>query len=155
MKWISNKVCNPELEENLFDAGTSLNEPDFKKRTNDWTLRAPAWTIRREIWCQFLWLWDLKSLVSFLSALRLGYADMASGSFGVELWILASRTSLVGFLDVGCHFVSMFFFVGRYLAVDWRLGMNCCNLLLRTRIWLELYYRRFFLICLTSRNKTG
>ncbi|CAB4417358.1 unnamed protein product [Rhizophagus irregularis] len=50
----------------------------------------------------------------------------ASGSFGIdELWILASWTSLVGFLNIGHHLVSMFFFVGRYLAVYWLLGMNC------------------------------
>ncbi|PKY51314.1 hypothetical protein RhiirA4_468255 [Rhizophagus irregularis] len=32
---------------------------------------------------------------------------------------------LVGFLDVGRHLASIFFFVGRYLAVDQRLGINC------------------------------
>uniref|UniRef100_U9T530 Uncharacterized protein n=1 Tax=Rhizophagus irregularis (strain DAOM 181602 / DAOM 197198 / MUCL 43194) TaxID=747089 RepID=U9T530_RHIID len=39
-------------------------------------------------------------LGSVLSALGLGYADMASGSFGIELWMLASWTSSVGFLNI-------------------------------------------------------
>ncbi|CAB4427248.1 unnamed protein product [Rhizophagus irregularis] len=51
--------------------GTGLNEPDFKAAGS---LGSPnAWTQ----WCQFLRLWDL-SLVSVLSALGLGYADMVS-----------------------------------------------------------------------------
>ncbi|CAB4440713.1 unnamed protein product [Rhizophagus irregularis] len=110
--------------------GTGLNEPDFKDAglntkpdfkdaglDTNWSLRAPAWTIRREI--RLLVLRGLRRMdsmeVSVSSTLRLeselgyadmvlrlglGYADMASDSFSVELWMLASLTSSVGFLDV-------------------------------------------------------
>ncbi|PKK63854.1 hypothetical protein RhiirC2_788320 [Rhizophagus irregularis] len=67
---------------------TKLNFKDAGLDTN-WTLRTPAWTIRRKFSkeaaisseYQFLRLWDL-GLVSVLLALGLGYADVASGSFG-------------------------------------------------------------------------
>ncbi|PKY56188.1 hypothetical protein RhiirA4_476283 [Rhizophagus irregularis] len=93
-------------------SSTSLNEPDLKGVSlnmkpdikdagldTNWFLRAPAWTIRRE---RPLVLQGLRThgLNGVLSALGLGYADMVSGSFGIELWILASWTSSVGFLDV-------------------------------------------------------
>ncbi|PKY55438.1 hypothetical protein RhiirA4_474894 [Rhizophagus irregularis] len=45
---------------------------------------------------------DLNMLIwYFRLQLGLGYADLASGSFSVELWMLASWTTSVGFLDVG------------------------------------------------------
>ncbi|PKY53545.1 hypothetical protein RhiirA4_471820, partial [Rhizophagus irregularis] len=48
--------------------------------------------------------------------LGFGYANMVSFSFSIGL--------LVGFLNVGRHLASVFFFVGWYLAVDQYLGMN-------------------------------
>ncbi|PKK71470.1 hypothetical protein RhiirC2_778362 [Rhizophagus irregularis] len=63
---------------------------------------------------------SMEVTVLVLSALRLGYAYMTSGSFGVELWMFAYWTSLIEFSNL----VLMFFFVGWCLAVDWHLGMN-------------------------------
>ncbi|CAB4429111.1 unnamed protein product [Rhizophagus irregularis] len=71
MKWISNKLRKelPAITNWMDFKGTSLNEPDFKSTGLDY---------------------KEGNLVSFLSALKLGYADMASYSFGVELgyWLL-------------------------------------------------------------------
>ncbi|PKY58783.1 hypothetical protein RhiirA4_480981 [Rhizophagus irregularis] len=89
-------------------------------RSRNWTLKMPAWsrnwTLRRiPAWnkpdfkllvLQGLQMHGLDGVSSALGLglvlqLGLGYADMASCSFCVELWML-----------------------GQYLAVDWRLGMN-------------------------------
>ncbi|PKY53579.1 hypothetical protein RhiirA4_471893, partial [Rhizophagus irregularis] len=85
-----------EVDLKSISLNTKLNFKDAGLDTN-WTLRMPAWTIRRKFskeaavsseslnawaqWCQFLRLWNL-GLVSVLLALGLGYADVASSSFG-------------------------------------------------------------------------